>query len=147
MSKQPATQHQGQAPDAAGQDGWDEARLEEAMQRLKLLHIKVRLLRDTIPHMIKPLLQKQPSRTQSPNSGSGMTPADASLIAADVMFAAFMKSVNEAQGNVKEFTDLMRDDFTKEVFAQVKKREEEEPEGIVPWRHQDHPDWFTMDKK
>ncbi|KAJ3502336.1 hypothetical protein NM208_g16748 [Fusarium decemcellulare] len=77
--------------------------------------------------MIKPLLQKQPSP--------------------DVMFAAFMKSVNEAQGNVQEFTELMRDDLSKEVFAQVKKRQQEEPKGIVPWRHEDHPDWFTMDKK
>ncbi|KAF4461764.1 hypothetical protein FALBO_11420 [Fusarium albosuccineum] len=127
MSQQPATQNQTQAPGAAGQDDWDEARLEEAMQRLKLLHIKVRLLRDTIPQMIKPLLQKQPSP--------------------DVMFAAFMKSVNEAQGNVQEFTDLMHDDLSKEVFAQVKKRQQEEPKGIVPWRHEDHPDWFTMDKK
>lgn len=45
MNQQPAVQNQAQAqaqaPNAAGQDGWDEARLEEAMKRLKLLHIKV----------------------------------------------------------------------------------------------------------
>jgi hypothetical protein len=41
MSQQPAAHNQAQAPNAAGQDDWDEARLEEAMKRLKLLHIKV----------------------------------------------------------------------------------------------------------
>ena len=38
MSKQTATKTM--APEG-DQDVWDEARLEEAMQRLKLLHIKV----------------------------------------------------------------------------------------------------------
>ncbi|RSL80259.1 hypothetical protein BHE90_010371 [Fusarium euwallaceae] len=127
MNQQPHTQNQSQAPDAASQGEWDEARLEEAMQRLKLLHIKVRLLRDTIPQMIQPLLQKQPSP--------------------DAMFAAYMKSITEAQNNVKEFTELMRDDFSQQITTQVQKRQAEEPNGIVPWRHQDHPDWFTLDKK
>jgi uncharacterized membrane protein len=66
MNQQPAAQNQrqaqAQASNAAGQDVWDEQQLEEAMKRLKLLHIKVRRLNDTIPKMIKPLVQKQPSR-------------------------------------------------------------------------------------
>lgn len=43
MNQQPAAQNQAQvqASNAAGQDVWDEQRLEEAMKRLKLLHIKV----------------------------------------------------------------------------------------------------------
>ncbi|EGU88623.1 hypothetical protein FOXB_00872 [Fusarium oxysporum f. sp. conglutinans Fo5176] len=139
MNQQPAVQNQAQAqaPNAAGQDGWDEARLEEAMKRLKLLHIKVtsfstllfqvRQLNDTIPKMIKPLVQKQPSP--------------------DVMFAAFMNSVNEAQANIKEVTDLMRDEKSREIFAQAKKRKEEEPTGIKTWEYYDHPDWFRMDEE
>ncbi|KAF5648742.1 uncharacterized protein FTJAE_1221 [Fusarium tjaetaba] len=129
MNQQPAVQNQAQAqaPIAAGQDDWDEARLEEAMKRLKLLHIKVRQLNDTIPKMIKPLVQKQPSP--------------------DVMFAAFMNSVNEAQANIKEVTDLMRDEKSREIFAQAKKRKEEEPTGIKTWEYYDHPDWFRMDEE
>ncbi|EXK30148.1 hypothetical protein BFJ63_vAg6344 [Fusarium oxysporum f. sp. narcissi] len=129
MNQQPAVQNQAQAqaPNAAGQDGWDEARLEEAMKRLKLLHIKVRQLNDTIPKMIKPLVQKQPSP--------------------DVMFAAFMNSVNEAQANIKEVTDLMRDEKSREIFAQAKKRKEEEPTNIKTWEYYDHPDWFRMDEE
>lgn len=63
------------------------------------------------------------------------------------MFAAFMKSVEDAQADVKEFTDLMRDETTKEVFAQADKSREQNPMGITPWRHKDHPDWFTLDQK
>ncbi|KAL2682662.1 hypothetical protein Neosp_007115 [[Neocosmospora] mangrovei] len=135
MNQQPPTQNQSQAPDAAGQGEWDEARLEEAMQRLKLLHIK----------MIQPLLQKQPSRRRPIPTLKQLELMH--LITADAMFAAYMKSITEAQNSVKEFTELMRDDFSQQITAQVQKRQAEEPNGIVPWRHQDHPDWFTLDKK
>ncbi|KAF1739781.1 hypothetical protein CRV24_001717 [Beauveria bassiana] len=104
----------------------EEARLREAMRQLKLLHVKSRLLRGTIPKMLDPLVQKQPSP--------------------DVMYAAFMRAVNEAQGNVKEFTELMRDEKSKEVFAMAEKSSNENPFGIKAWRHQDHPNWFNLDK-
>ncbi|KAJ6779428.1 hypothetical protein PWT90_03885 [Aphanocladium album] len=104
----------------------EEARLREAMRQLKLLHIKSRLLRGTIPKMLDPLVQKQPSP--------------------DVMYAAFMKAVNEAQDTIKEFTELMRDEKSKAVFDMADKSKEENPFGIKPWRHQDHPNWFNLDK-
>jgi len=122
MDNQPATTGQPPGTDDAP---WDEARIEQAMKRLKLLHIKVRLLRDTIPKMINPLVQKQPSP--------------------DAMFSAFMKAVEGAQADVKDFTDLMRDEVSKDVFDQVNKSQRESPLGIKPWRHKDYPDWFTMD--
>lgn len=62
------------------------------------------------------------------------------------MFNAFMKAVTEAQAEVTEFTELMRDEMTKQVFAQADKSREENPFGIKPWRHMDHPNWFNMDK-
>ncbi|KAH7000249.1 hypothetical protein EDB80DRAFT_723484 [Ilyonectria destructans] len=94
---------------------------------LTRLLFQARLLRETIPKMIDPLIQKQPSP--------------------DIMFAAFMKAVNDAQANVKEFTELMRDDISKDVFDQAAKSREANPMGITPWRHRDHPDWFRMDSK
>lgn len=42
MSQKPASQAQ-QAPNG-GSEAWDEARIEEAMQQLKILHIKVTFL-------------------------------------------------------------------------------------------------------
>lgn len=66
--------------------------------------------------------------------------------AAEVMFSAFMKAVNDAQDDLREFTTLMRDDTTKQVFALADKSREENPNGIKPWRHRDHPEWFKMDK-
>ncbi|KAK9441212.1 uncharacterized protein VB005_05848 [Metarhizium brunneum] len=93
----------------------DEAQLNQAMKRLKLLYIKARLLRDTIPKMLDPLVQKQPS-------------------------------LSDAQMDVKDFTELMRDETTKQVFAQAEKSRQDNPLGIKQWRHKDHPDWFKMDK-
>lgn len=66
---------------------------------------------------------------------------------ADAMFNAFVKAVNDAQMDVKEFTELMRDETSKQVFAQAEKSRQENPLGIKPWRHKDHPDWFKMDKE
>ncbi|TQV91807.1 hypothetical protein IF1G_09392 [Cordyceps javanica] len=112
---------------AAGADiSAEEARLREAMKQLKLLHIKACLSTGTIPKMLDPLVQPQPSP--------------------EVMYAAFMKAVSEAQGNIKEFTELMRDDKSKDVFALADRSKEENPFGIKPWRHQDHPNWFNLDK-
>ncbi|KAL7895059.1 hypothetical protein HDV63DRAFT_406695 [Trichoderma sp. SZMC 28014] len=120
--------------DLASQIDAEEKAINLAMKRLKLLHIKAsclacseeRLLRNTIPKMLEPLVQKHPSP--------------------DIMYAAFMKSVNDAQGSVKEFAELMKDDTSKAVFDRADKSKEANPLGIVPWKHKDYPDWFVMDK-
>lgn len=65
---------------------------------------------------------------------------------ADIMYAAFMKSVNDAQASIKDFTELMKDDTSKAVFDRADKSKEANPLGIVPWKHKDYPDWFVMDK-
>lgn len=62
------------------------------------------------------------------------------------MYAAFNKAVNEALFNVKEFTELMSDDVSKEVFAMADKSREENPFGIQAWKHKDHPNWFNLEK-
>lgn len=62
------------------------------------------------------------------------------------MYAAFMKSVNDAQASVKEFAELMKDDTSKAVFDRADKSKEANHLGIVPWKHKDYPDWFVMDK-
>jgi hypothetical protein len=109
-----------------GSDGpWDEARLEEALKRLKLLHIKARMLRTTIPQMIDPLLQEHSSP--------------------QIMFQAFMEAVNEAQAEVTKFTKLMKDETSQEILAHAKKSRQENPSGIQPWKHTNDPDWFTLD--
>ncbi|KAL7935599.1 hypothetical protein V8C35DRAFT_297754 [Trichoderma chlorosporum] len=112
--------------EAAKQLAEEEQAINLAMQRLKLLHIKERMLRDTIPTMLEPLVQKHPSP--------------------DVMYAAFMKAVNDAQAKIAEFTALMRDETSTETFARAQKSKDERPLGITPWRHSDYPGWFDSDK-
>ncbi|KAF4591464.1 ribosomal L34e [Ophiocordyceps camponoti-floridani] len=104
----------------------DEEQLKQAMRRLKLLHIKARNLRDVIPRIVEPLVQLHP------------TP--------EIMFNAFMKVVADTQAEITEFTELMRDDESKQVFAQVKKSREDRPNSIKSWRHEDFPHWYDLDK-
>ncbi|KAM4062287.1 hypothetical protein HRG_009137 [Hirsutella rhossiliensis] len=103
----------------------EEAQLNVAMERLKVLYSKARALRDTIPRMLEPLVQKHPSP--------------------DVMFNAFMKAVEDAQADVRDFTELMKDEESKRVFAQADKSREENPFGIKPWKHTADPDWLKTD--
>ncbi|KAG5973021.1 hypothetical protein E4U58_005868 [Claviceps cyperi] len=103
----------------------DEVRLDHAMKRLKLLYKKARQLRGTIPKMLDPLIQKQPSP--------------------DALFNSFVKAVTEAQSDVAEFTELMRDEKSKQIFTHVARSRQEDPLGITPWRHKDFPDWFKTD--
>ncbi|PHH77021.1 hypothetical protein CDD80_993 [Ophiocordyceps camponoti-rufipedis] len=122
MDSQPPTQEQisndAQTP--------DEEQLKQAMRRLKLLHIKSRNLRDVIPRIVEPLVQLHP------------TP--------DIMFNAFMKAVADTQAEITEFTELMRDEESKQIFAQATKSREERPNGIKSWRHEDFPHWYDLDK-
>jgi hypothetical protein len=113
-----------QEPDIK-QEEWDEAQIEDAMKRLKALHVKVRMLRDTIPKMLDPLVQKHSSP--------------------DAMFRVFMRAVESAQLDVKEFTELMRDDASREIFERASKSQLDSGLGVKPWRHKDYPDWYTMD--
>lgn len=63
------------------------------------------------------------------------------------MFSAFVRAVTDAQAEVKEFADLMRDEESKAVFAQADKSREDNPFGIKTWMHKDHPDWFKTAKE
>ncbi|KAL7787215.1 hypothetical protein V8C43DRAFT_307706 [Trichoderma afarasin] len=107
--------------EAAKQLAEEEQALNLMMQRLKLLHIKAR------------------------THATGHHPHDART-SADVMYAAFMKAVNDAQAKITDFTNLMRDETSTEAFARAKKSREERPLGITPWRHGDYPGWFDLDK-
>ena len=62
------------------------------------------------------------------------------------MFSSFVKAATDAQTEVKEFADLMRDEESKKALAMADKSREENSFGIKPWAHKDHPDWFDMDK-
>ncbi|EQK97457.1 hypothetical protein G6O67_001347 [Ophiocordyceps sinensis] len=105
----------------------EEAHLNMAILRLKLLYSKVRNLRETIPRMLEPLVQKHPSP--------------------DVMFNAFMRAVEDAQADVTEVTELMKDEESKQVFARADKSREQNPFGIKPWKHTGDSEWLKTEDK
>lgn len=61
------------------------------------------------------------------------------------MFSAFMKAVEDAQTDIREFSELMRDEESKRVFARADKSREENPFGIKPWKHSGDPEWLKTD--
>lgn len=63
------------------------------------------------------------------------------------MFQEFTKSVHQARADVKTFTDRMRSDETRAIFAQAEQSAEQDPLGIKPWRHREDPDWFGNGSK
>ncbi|KAM3080933.1 hypothetical protein ACMFMG_004893 [Clarireedia jacksonii] len=123
-SNEPGTDQQASAPEA-GEDVWDEERLEQAMKTLKEMHIQVRNLRTTIPRLIAPLTTKQPSP--------------------DVLFTAFSTSARTANQEVHDFKRLMKDEQSVKIFEHAKKSRAENPHGIKPWRVTEHPDWLDRD--
>ncbi|ROT42058.1 hypothetical protein SODALDRAFT_318822 [Sodiomyces alkalinus F11] len=115
----------GAAAASTNQGSWDEERLRDAMEHLKLLHIKLRDLRTTIPRMLQPLTEKQPSP--------------------EALFHSFSDSVNNSYKEVQEFTEMKKDAKTRQILEHAAQRRKEEPQGIKLWRSKDHPDWMTID--
>ncbi|RDL34987.1 Uncharacterized protein BP5553_06918 [Venustampulla echinocandica] len=109
-----------------GEDAWDEKRLEEAMARLKDMHIQLRNLRTTIPRLLAPLTTKQPSP--------------------EALFREFSKSASTATQEVQQFRKLMAQEETGKVLEHARKSRSENPNDIKPWKATDHPDWLTRDE-
>lgn len=65
---------------------------------------------------------------------------------AEDTFKAFKNAAEGAVNDVKEFTELMKDEPSRKVFEQVQKSEQNDPVDIKTWRHKDNPDWFSTPK-
>ncbi|RYP12693.1 hypothetical protein DL765_007193 [Monosporascus sp. GIB2] len=113
-----------QAMRAKPEEEWDEEQLQQALKQLKLLHIKCRELRGTIPRMLESITTKQ-------------TP--------DEVFQGLLKSVQAARSEIKDFGDLYNSDASQRVLSQAKKSREANPRDIKPWRAKDDPHWFDLD--
>ncbi|KAI1851381.1 hypothetical protein JX265_000385 [Neoarthrinium moseri] len=106
---------------------WTEEQLEEALEKLKLLHIKSRELRTTVPRMLEPLGTKHASRQDA--------------------LTSFQTSIASAATELRDFRTLYTSDESKKVFDQAKKSRQAEPKGIKPWRARDHPGWLDSEEK
>ncbi|KAH7041556.1 uncharacterized protein B0I36DRAFT_313019 [Microdochium trichocladiopsis] len=103
----------------------EELQLEQALRHLKLLHIKSRGLRTTIPRMLDTIT-------------TGRTPEE--------VFSTFKTAVTDAQTEIRDFAELYNSEESRKVLEQAQKSREAEPKGIKPWRHKDDPNWFFLDE-
>ncbi|KAE9374446.1 hypothetical protein N431DRAFT_481655 [Stipitochalara longipes BDJ] len=120
---QPASENGNNSAANAGEDEWDEEKLEKAMQTLKEMHIQLRGLRTTIPRLIAPLATKQSSP--------------------ETLYRDFTRSTKTANQEVQQFRQLMNDEESLKVLEQARKSRAENPNGIKPWKVTEHPDWAT----
>ncbi len=58
------------------------------------------------------------------------------------MYQAVMKAINDAQTDITEFTEMMREEETKAVLEQAQKSHQQDSTDVKPWRHKDHPGWY-----
>lgn len=110
-----------QKPPAGEQ--WDEAQLEQALRRLKDLHIQMRNLRSTIPRMMEPMA----ITSSSP----------------EAMFSTIRESTKAAYSEVREYKQLATDEESTKILERAKQSRKDNPKGIKPWRARDDPEWLT----
>lgn len=114
---------------------------------LTLRALKARALRETIPKMLDPLVQKHASRMDPTQRDTYYAQELTPHAAAEALYNAFMKAVTDAQADITDFTELVRDDESKAIFAQALKSQQEDPTDIKSWRHKDHPSWYDLNGK
>ncbi|KAH6653925.1 hypothetical protein BKA67DRAFT_563653 [Truncatella angustata] len=108
-------------------DEWSEEQIQDALEQLKMLHIKCRELRTTVPRMLEPLTSRQTTQQDA--------------------LVSFRKSVENAANEMQDFKTLYNSDETSKVFGQAKKSRQAQPKDIKAWRARDHPDWLDMKEK
>ncbi|KAI4591558.1 hypothetical protein KJ359_013189 [Pestalotiopsis sp. 9143b] len=106
---------------------WTEEQLEEALEKLKILHIKCRELRTTIPRMLEPLALKHTISHDALNT--------------------LQKSVASAGAELRDFRNLYHSEDTKKVLEHAQKSRQAQPKDIKAWRARDHPDWLEVQEK
>ena len=105
-----------------------------------------RKLKGLIPTMLEPLVQKHRSRKKLSLVARMVASQWLTPVPAEALYAAFMKSVADAQAKISDFRELMTDETSTEAFARAAKSREERPDGIAPWRYDNYPEWFDADK-
>lgn len=87
----------------------------------------------------------QPEGRVPPHQIVSTARANHQFVAEDT-FKAFKVAAEGAVTDVKEFTELMKDEESQKVFAQARQSEQSDPADIKTWRHKDNPDWFSVSK-
>ncbi|KAB5557884.1 hypothetical protein GE09DRAFT_92087 [Coniochaeta sp. 2T2.1] len=105
-------------------DRREEASLEEKLEHLRELYLKVRTLRATIPKTIAPLPAKQYS---SP----------------DALFSSFRRAVGDGSKEISEAKAALTSGESKKMLEEADGSRKTDPKGIRPWRATDYPNWTT----
>ncbi|KAJ2894381.1 hypothetical protein MKZ38_007694 [Zalerion maritima] len=118
------SQPQGKQNQNAGtkMEEWNEAKIEQSLDHLKDLHLKVRDLRTAIPRMLEPLTDPQAASPEA-------------------MFTEFQKTTTATTHDINSLRDTLNSPQTKSIMTHADQSRAQNPRGIRPWRPRDEPDW------
>lgn len=103
---------------------WSEEQLEEALDKLNAIHLKLRNLRSTIPRMVRPLTSEP---AQSP----------------ELIHAKCKTSLVAGVEEVRAFKDAVLSDEYRKVIEHVTSSRRRNGKNIKPWTPRDDPSWAS----
>ncbi|KAL9639122.1 MAG: hypothetical protein Q9164_001126 [Protoblastenia rupestris] len=102
----------------------DESTLLSSLAHLQQLHIALRSLRETLPTLTSSVIP-------SPSSP-------------EHVYQNFSHAAHKAGKNIKDFTTLMKETRSKEVFEKASENKSRDGEGIGVWQVAEHADWLEV---
>ncbi|KAL8804853.1 MAG: hypothetical protein Q9182_002347 [Xanthomendoza sp. 2 TL-2023] len=103
---------------------WNEARIGSSIARLQELHARLSGLRDTVSRLVDPMLVQQASPEE--------------------LYMSFASNATTIKSDIQDFTRLVHDDGSKELFRKAAESRLQNSEDIRGWRVTEHEEWLDV---
>ncbi|KAL8813565.1 MAG: hypothetical protein Q9200_000174 [Gallowayella weberi] len=120
MEVHTATDEPTETPETA----WNEARIESSLARLQELHARLSSLRDTVSRLVDPMIIQKSSPEE--------------------LYMSFASNATTIKSDIQDFTRLVHDDGSKELFRKAAESRLQNSEDIRGWRVTEHEEWLDV---
>lgn len=72
-----------------------------------------------------------------------MADVHSDMFPAETLYNKFETATALVSEEVKQFRQLLEDDYSREIFEHAKASKATEPKGITPWKITENPDWLV----
>ncbi|KAL8690560.1 MAG: hypothetical protein Q9224_004379 [Gallowayella concinna] len=111
-------------PTQSQETAWNETRIESSLARLQELHARLSNLRDTVSRLVDPMLVQQASPEE--------------------LYMSFASNVTTTQSDIQDFTKLVHDEGSQEIFSRAAESRLQDGEDIRGWRVTEHEAWLDV---
>ncbi|KAK2072330.1 hypothetical protein P8C59_006689 [Phyllachora maydis] len=116
-----------QDPAAPTDDAQEQEKLEDQLEELKDLYLKMRGLRTVLPKLLAPLVSKPSSPRE--------------------LYDDFTKAMRTTTHDIADFQQQWKAPETRAIFDRARQSRAAHPRGIYPWRPSQDPGWATRRKR